>query len=84
MEAQTVAIILHHVANILHVENCIGAEWLCTFAAFSLKSFLVRHGLTCVGNYGAPGGFWYDPWSQDDPIMVILPTVPGMSSVQCD
>ncbi|KAA6428404.1 MAG: Lysosomal alpha-mannosidase [Trebouxia sp. A1-2] len=22
-----------------------------------------------TGNYGAPGGFWYDPWSQDDPIM---------------
>ncbi len=27
----------------------------------------------CAGNYGAPGGFWYDPWSQDDPIMVSLP-----------
>ena len=25
-----------------------------------------------AGNYGAPGGFWYDPWSQDDPIMVSL------------
>ncbi|KAL3141201.1 hypothetical protein ABBQ38_003541 [Trebouxia sp. C0009 RCD-2024] len=22
-----------------------------------------------TGNYGAPGGFWYDPWSPDDPIM---------------
>ena len=25
-----------------------------------------------AGNYGAPAGFWYDPWSQDDPIMVMM------------
>lgn len=33
---------------------------------------LIECGLLFLGNYGAPGGFWYDPWSQDDPIMVLL------------
>ena len=36
-------------------------------------NFCDQEWLCFVGNYGAPGGFWYDPWSQDDPIMVMLP-----------
>ena len=23
-----------------------------------------------AGNYGAPNGFWFDPWAQDPPLMV--------------
>ena len=37
-----------------------------------------------AGNYGAPGGFWYDPWSQDDPIMVIQLSGLSVSSMQCN
>ena len=38
---------------------------------------LCREQLACTsdvpapaGNYGAPNGFWFDPWAQDPPLMV--------------